>query len=92
MERWYFDPKNHADAVKIASEVTKQPPERWDSWLFKKDGQAGDYYRNPDGKPDVDALQKVIDLQVQYGFLKQTIDVKKFVDLSLVEEAAKRLR
>ncbi|MFZ0070193.1 MAG: hypothetical protein WAK85_02915, partial [Xanthobacteraceae bacterium] len=91
-ERWYLDPANHAEAVKIAAAVTKTPPERWDSWLFKKDGQRGDYYRNADGKLDVEALQKTIDLQVQYGFLKQPIDVKKYVDYSLVEEAAKRLK
>jgi sulfonate transport system substrate-binding protein len=91
-ERWYLDPANHAEAVKIAAAVTKSPPERWDSWLFKKDGEGGDYYRNPDGKLDGEALQKVIDLQVQYGLLKQTIDVKKYIDYSLVEEAAKRLK
>ena len=91
-ERWYLDPANHAEAVKIAAAVTKTPPERWDSWLFKKDGQRGDYYRNPDGKLDVEALQKTIDLQVQYGFLKHPIDVKKYVDYPLVEEAAKRLK
>jgi sulfonate transport system substrate-binding protein len=91
-ERWYLDPANHAEAVKIAAGITKTPPERWDSWLFKKDGEKGDYYRNPDGKLNVEALQKVIDLQVQYGFVKQNIDVKKYVDLSLVEEAAKRLK
>ncbi|HEY4773284.1 MAG TPA: ABC transporter substrate-binding protein, partial [Xanthobacteraceae bacterium] len=80
IERWYLDPKNHDAAVKIAMAITKTPAERWDSWLFRKDGQNGDYYRNLDGRPDVDALQKVIDLQVKHGFLKQTIDVKKFVD------------
>ena len=37
-QRWYLDPANHAEAVKIAAEVTKTPPDRWDSWLFKKDG------------------------------------------------------
>src|SRR5262245_51899771 len=89
---WYLDSSNHAEAVKIVAWITKSPPERWDSWLFKKDGEKGDYYRNPDGKLDVDALQKVIDLQVQYGFVKQPIDVKKYVDFSLVEEAAKRLK
>jgi len=52
----------------------------------------GDYYRSLDGKPNIDALQKVIDLQVKYGFLKRSIDVKKYVDLSLVEEAARRLK
>jgi len=92
IERWYLDPNNHDAAVKIAMAITKTPAERWDSWLFRKDGQNGDYYRNLDGRPDVDALQKVIDLQVKHGFLKQTIDVKKFVDLSLVEEAVRRLR
>lgn len=92
VQRWYVDPKNHDDAVKAAMAVTKSPKQLWDSWLFKKDGQNGDYYRNPDGKPDIDALQKIIDLQVQYGFLKQTIDVKKYVDMSLMDEAVKRLR
>jgi NitT/TauT family transport system substrate-binding protein len=91
-ERWYFDPANHAEAVKIAAAVTKSPPERWDSWLFRKDGQNGDYYRNPDGRIDAEALQKVIDLQVQHGFLKQPIDVKNYVDFSLVDEAVKRLK
>ena len=91
VERWYLDPKNHNGAVQAAMAVTKTPKQLWDSWLFKKNGQNGDYYRNPDGKPDIDALQKVIDLQVKYGFLKQTIDVKKYVDMSLMEEAVRRL-
>jgi sulfonate transport system substrate-binding protein len=91
-ERWYFDPKNHAEAVQICVTVTKLPASRWDSWLFKHDGQAGDYYRNPDGKPDIPALQKAIDAQVKYGSLKESIDVEKYTDLSLVEDAAKRLQ
>lgn len=91
-ERWYFDPANHAEAVKIAVAVTKIPPETWDSWLFKKDGQKGDYYRNPNGEPDIASLQKVVDEQQKFGFLKQSIDVKKYVDLSLVEAASKRLK
>ena len=91
-QRWYFDPKNHDEAVKIAMDVTKSPKERWDSWLFKKDGQGGDYYRNSDGKADIPSLQKTIDIQVEYGFLKQKIDVSKYVDMSLMDEAVKRLK
>lgn len=91
-ERWYLDPANHAEAVKIAVDVTKIPAPVWDSWLFKKDGQNGDYYRNPDGIPDVADMQKSIDTQVKYGYLKQGIDVKKYLDLSLVATAAKRLK
>ncbi|MGA7612949.1 MAG: hypothetical protein WCF49_22520, partial [Xanthobacteraceae bacterium] len=91
-ERWYLDPANHAAAVKIATELTKSPPDRWDSWLYKTDGQNGDYYRSPDGKLDLDALQTAIETQVKLGFLKQTFDIKKYTDLSLVEEAARRLK
>ena len=91
-ERWYLDPANHEAAVKIATELTKSPPDRWDSWLFRKDGQNGDYYHNPDGKLDLDALQTAIETQVKLGFLKQTLDIRKFTDLSVVEDAAKRLK
>ena len=91
-ERWYFDPAHHAEAVQICVAVTKVPAESWDSWLFKKDGQAGDYYRNPDGKPNIEAIQKTIDEQAKLGVLKSAIDVKHYVDLSLVEDAAKRLK
>jgi sulfonate transport system substrate-binding protein len=91
-ERWYFDVAHHAEAVQIAVAVTKVPAPVWDSWLFKKDGQAGDYYRNPEGKPDIAAIQKTIDAQAKLGVFKSSIDVKKYVDLSLVEEAAKRLK
>lgn len=91
-ERWYFDPANHKEAVEICVKVTKVPAERWDTWLFRKDGQAGDYYRNPDGKPDIPALQLAVNAQKDLGTLKDTIDVNKYVDLSLAEDAAKRLK
>lgn len=91
-ERWYFDPANHDEAVKIAVDVTKIPAPAWQSWLFKKDGQNGDYYRNPEGLPDVAGIQKTIDEQVKYGYLKQSVDVKKYTDFSLVEAADKRLK
>ena len=91
-ERWYLDPVNHAEAVKIAVDVSKIPAPVWESWLFKKDGPGGDYYRNPDGIPNVAGMQRTIDEQLKYGYLKQGVEVKKYVDLSLVEEAGKRLK
>jgi NitT/TauT family transport system substrate-binding protein len=42
--------------------------------------------------PDLGALQANIDLQHQLGLVKATIDVKKHADLSVVQEAAKRLK
>jgi NitT/TauT family transport system substrate-binding protein len=42
--------------------------------------------------PNLDALQANIKLQKELGFIKSDIDVKKYSDLSLVEEAAKRVK
>ena len=88
-ERWYLDPANHDEAVAIAVKVTKAPPERWQSWLFEKHG---DYYRDPNGIPNLDALQSNIETVRDLGFIKSSIEVKKYVDLSLVEEATRRLK
>ncbi len=41
--------------------------------------------------PILSALQSNLQLQKQVGFLKDDIDVKKYSDVSMVEEAAKRL-
>jgi NitT/TauT family transport system substrate-binding protein len=87
IERWYLDPKNHDAAAAIASQITKQPPERF-GWLFTKQ----DYYRNPDMLPNLDALQKNVDMTKALGFVQTTFDVKAHSDLSLVEDAAKRLQ
>jgi sulfonate transport system substrate-binding protein len=87
IERWYLDPKNHDAAAAIASQMTKQPPERF-GWLFTKQ----DYYRNPNMTPDLDALQKNVDVTKELGFVKASVDVKAHSDLSLIEEAAKRLQ
>ena len=90
--RWYLDPANHAEAVEIAARVSKRPAAAFDKWLFTKNGQQGDYYRDPDMRPDLRALQANIDLQHQLGLVKATIDVKKHADLSIVQQAATRVR
>ena len=86
--RWYLDPANHDEAVKIAADFSKAPPALFSDWLFTKK----DYYRNPNLIPNLDALQANVDLQRDLGFFKGQIDVRKYTDLSLVEEAAKRLK
>src|SRR5690349_600511 len=90
--RWYLDPANHKEAVEISARVSKRPAGAFDKWLFVKAGQQGDYFRDPGMKPDLAALQANIDLQHQLGLVKATIDVKKHADLTVVEEAAKRVK
>jgi len=90
--RWWVDPKNHKEAVEIAARVSKRPPEAFDKWLFLKGGQAGDYYRDPNMLPDLAALQANIKLQQELGFLKANVDVRKYADLSIAQEANKRIK
>jgi sulfonate transport system substrate-binding protein len=85
--RWYLDPANHAEVMQIASRLTKAPPERF-GWVFTKQ----DNYRDPNMMPDLAALQRNVDLMKDLGFVKASVDVKTHADLSLVEEAAKRLK
>ena len=84
---WYKDPANHKEMAEIASRITKQPPERFD-WAFT----ARDYYRAPGMVPNLEALQKNVGMIRELGFVKEDIDVKKHSDLSLIEEAGKRLK
>ena len=84
---WYLDPKNHDEVAQIASQLTKQPPERF-GWLFTK----VDYYRDPNMLPDLEALQKNVDMTKNLGFVNASFDVKAHSDLSLIKEAAKRLQ
>ncbi|HEY3074987.1 MAG TPA: ABC transporter substrate-binding protein [Burkholderiales bacterium] len=90
--RWYLDPANHKEAVEIAARVSKRPAAAFDKWLFTKNGQQGDYYRDANMLPDLKALQANIDLQHELGLVKASIDVARHADLSIVQEAAKRLQ
>jgi NitT/TauT family transport system substrate-binding protein len=85
--RWYLDPENHDAVAAIAARVTKQPADRF-GWVFTK----SDYYRDPDLLPHLDALQNNVDMTKELGFINANVDVRAHSDLSLVEEAAKRLK
>jgi sulfonate transport system substrate-binding protein len=85
---WYLDPANHEKAVQIAAAFNKNAPAVYESWLFTP----ADIYRDPDNIPNLTALQSNLETQKAAGFLNIDIDVPKFADTSLVEDAAKRLK
>lgn len=84
--RWFLAPQNRAQALDIVSRFTKEPVAAYEDWLFT----GNDYFRDPDVRPNVAALQRNLDVQKELGFLRIAIDVAKYADLSLVDEAAKR--
>lgn len=86
--RWFNDPANHDEAVQIAHRLTKAPARVFQAWLFTH----ADYFRDPDLLPDLDALQHNVDTQRELGFISQKINVRDFADLSVVKEAAARLK
>ena len=86
MLHWYLDPKNRAEGIRIVAGVTKAPESDFADWLFTKN----DYYRDPDARPNLIALQANLKTQKELGLLNIDIDVGKYADLTLVDEAAKR--
>ncbi|HTF16096.1 MAG TPA: ABC transporter substrate-binding protein [Burkholderiales bacterium] len=90
--RWWTRARNHKEAVEIAARVSKRPSQSFEKWLLVKAGQNGDYYRDPNLRPNLRALQANVRLQHELGFLNADIDVRKHADLSLVREAGKRLK
>jgi sulfonate transport system substrate-binding protein len=51
-----------------------------------------DAYHDPNMIPNLAALQRNVDLTKELGYAQASFDVKKYSDLSMVEEAAKRLK
>ena len=85
--RWFLDPKNHDQAVDIAATTLKIPKDSL-GYAFTK----ADYFRSPDAKPEVAAVQNDIKDAVALGLIKEGIDLQpKYVDLSLIQEAKKRI-
>jgi sulfonate transport system substrate-binding protein len=85
--RWYEDPANHEAAMQILGDLVKRPAAMFDYAFTKRDA-----YHDPNLMPNLDALQKNVDMTHELGFTRASFDVKKYSDLSMVEEAAKRLK
>ncbi len=85
---WFLDPKNRPEVLDIVARFTKSQVSDYADWLFTK----GDDYHDPDSRVDLTVMQHDIETLRQLGLLKIDIDVKKYADTSLVDEATKRLR
>lgn len=86
--KWLLDPNNADARAEIISKVTKRPAKGYTAWAFTHD----DGYRDPLALTDVKRMQKNVDDLKKLGILDNTIDVAKYVDMSLAKEAAARLK
>jgi len=88
MRAWMTNPHTRPQAIRQLSDTTKVPVEDYEKWVYTTD----DYYYHPHAMTDVARLQSNIDKMKEAGMIPVTIDVARYVDLSLVQEAAGRLR
>jgi sulfonate transport system substrate-binding protein len=86
--RWFLDPGNRAAAIQLIAQFSKQPAPLFESYLFTKD----DYYRDRDGRPNLEALQQNLRQLKEAGFLNADIDLGRHADMSFLDEAVKRLK
>ncbi|MGH7034795.1 MAG: ABC transporter substrate-binding protein [Stellaceae bacterium] len=88
MRHWMLDPKTRMDAARQLSDISKIPLDRLASWVYTDK----DYYYPPDAATDVKRLQKNITDMAKVGVIPKAIEVAPYVDLSLVEAAAARVK
>jgi hypothetical protein len=73
--------------LQLVAGVFKVPVER----LEKSTYNENDVYFDRNGMPDMKALQSDVDAAADLGFLKEHIDLKKNTDLTIMEDAVKRV-
>lgn len=83
---WMLDPANRQTAIAFAAKESRMPAARLEPYFLTR----ADSYHDPNGVPDIAALQRNIDAQVKFGFLKQSFEVKKYADLSFIKRGAER--
>jgi NitT/TauT family transport system substrate-binding protein len=85
--RWYLDPANSKSMMDIGARIAGQPTDRFAYAFTEKD-----YYHDHNMLPNLDALQKNVDLTRDLGYVKGNIDIKNYADLSMINEAIERLK
>jgi NitT/TauT family transport system substrate-binding protein len=84
---WIFDPKARADVDAFVSKALKRPVEAI-SFAFTK----RDHWRDPDARPDMKLLQKNVDDAKARGLLPDSFSVERYSNLTLIDEALKRIK
>jgi sulfonate transport system substrate-binding protein len=83
---YFQDPKNHQEVAGMLASYMKQQPEQM-GWMFTK----GDFYRDPNGKPNLKVMQTNIDQLHDLGIVPATFDVATYADLGPISDAAAQL-
>ena len=88
MRRWMLDEKTRPQAIKQISDTAKLPEKEYIDWVYTRD----DYYYEPNALVNAERLQHNINTLKEAGVISAAIDPKPYLDMSLTEEAAKRIK
>jgi NitT/TauT family transport system substrate-binding protein len=88
MRRWSQDPKTRMDAVAILAKAAKQPVESFAGYLLTKNDTS---MRDLEARIDVARLQRNVDSMAAAEVVPGRIEAAKYVDMSMVDAAKKRL-
>ena len=88
MRRWMTDPKTRPEAVKQLADNAKMAESEFIDWLYTKD----DYYYEPQALVNRERLQNNVKTLKEAGVIPEVIDVGPQLDMSLVQEAAARIK
>jgi NitT/TauT family transport system substrate-binding protein len=83
---WALNPKTRMEAIKLIAQVDKRPVENYEYMFSPKD-----QFRHPNGLINIERFQKNVNDLAAAGTAAATIDAKKHIDVSIVNEAAARL-
>ena len=86
--QWFLDPKNRDAALAISAKVSNLPTKAFADWAFT----GKDNYRSPTLMPNLPGLQRAWDAQKSVGLMKTSLKVDQYSDVSMVKEAAARLK
>jgi len=87
LRAWMYDPKTRMDAVRLLAKLAKQPVEEFQDWAYT----TKDSYKDPKALINMDRYQKNIDDMHKYGLIPTSLEMKKYIDISLAQDAAARV-
>jgi len=87
LRHWVFDPKTRPEMLEFVAKTLKRPVEAIDYAFTKRD-----HWRDPNARPDMKLLQKNIDDAKTRELLPETFSVERYSDMSLIEDALKRIK
>jgi len=85
--QWFLNPANHKEAVQLAAQHLKIPVDALEPWAFTKE----DTYKDPFLVPNIQSVKRHVKWFYENKYISKPLDVDKYTDLSLIEQARKQL-